>query len=386
MPKTVLSRLSCFRRLSRVRRRRLSRRKATRYSAALGAVLVSAALAGHAATALPYQVQRVDVFEGAGAPRHRPADAPGTNILLMGTDSRDTITREEKATFYAGGRACDCSDTLMLIHVSERRDHVSVVGLPRDSYADIPAHLDKHTGRYRPGHPAKINAAYAEGGPALSVRTVEEMTGVRIDHYLQIDFRRFIDSVDAVGGVDVCTPRRLNDPSTKLDLSPGTHRLGGGPALQYVRSRKVDASADLGRVQRQQKFLVGVLSRLGGGQLLADPVRAHDLARKVLGATWVDQGFSVGELVSLTRKLSALPPSRTEFAVVPIAGFHDLIEGVGSTLRWDGPRAAEMFARINRDQALTPVNSTARPLDPPQLEVQYPVRGNTLTCAADGGS
>ncbi|MFP3989206.1 LCP family protein [Streptomyces sp. E11-3] len=343
---------------------------------------MSAAAAGHAAVALPYQVQRVDVFDEIGDPESRPADGPGTNILLMGTDGRDTITREEKAAFHAGGRACDCADTLMLIHVSAMRDHVSVVSLPRDSYADIPAHIDKRTGAQQPAHPAKINAAYAKGGPALSVRTVEQMTGVRIDRYLQIDFRRFIDSVEAVDGVDVCTPRPLKDPATKLDLSPGTHRLGGGPSLQYVRSRKVDASADLGRVQRQQKFLVGVLRRLGSRHLLANPFTADDLARKVLGSTRVDQGFTVAELISLTRRLSYLPASQTEFTTVPLAGFNPLIEGVGSTLRWDKDKAAEMFARINRDQALTPLNSPARPLDPPRMDVQYPVRGDTLVCSA----
>ncbi|WP_231627080.1 LCP family protein [Streptomyces apocyni] len=341
----------------------------------------TAAAVGPGAVALPYDVQRVDVFSSFDTRDDRPDDGPGTNVLLMGTDGRDTITREEKQKFYAGGIACDCSDTLMLIHVSESQDHVSVVSLPRDSYADIPAHRDKHTGEPRAAHPAKINAAYAEGGPALAVRTVEEMTGVRIDRYLQIDFRRFMDSVDAVDGVDVCTPRQLNDPATKLDLSPGTHRLGGGPALQYVRSRKVDTAADLGRVQRQQQFLVGVLDRLSGSQIMADPFTADELARTVLGSTQVDQGFTVSELVSLTWSLSQLPASRTEFATVPIGGFNPPLEGVGSTLRWDQDRARDLFGKLNADLPLTPRNSTARPLDPPLIDVQYPVRGDTFTCS-----
>ncbi|MFF1687092.1 MULTISPECIES: LCP family protein [unclassified Streptomyces] len=312
---------------------------------------------------------------------NRPADGPGTNILLMGTDGRDTITSQEKKKFHAGGVACNCTDSLMLIHVSQRRDRVSVVSLPRDSLAQIPADRDPGTGEEYPAHPAKINAAFQQGGPALAVRTVEAVTGVRVDHYLQIDFRRFIDSVNAVEGVDVCTSRRLSDSATKLDLRPGRHRLGGGQALQYVRSRHVDASADLGRIQRQHRFLISTMHRLATRGILADPARAIGLAQTVLGATKVDQGFTPKELVSLATDLSRLSPAQSEFTSVPIAGFNPVIEGVGSTLEWDKAAAKKMFATLNKDRSLTPGNSTAKPSDPPRIGVETAVRGNTLACS-----
>ncbi|WP_338698096.1 LCP family protein [Streptomyces sp. Q6] len=319
----------------------------------------------------------MDAFNGLAS---RPDGGAGTNILLLGTDGRNTITRAEKERFHAGGVACNCSDTMMLVHLSEDRDRVSVVSLPRDSYAEIPEHRAAD-GSLREQHPAKINAAYAEGGAPLAVQTVESMTGVRIDHFLQIDFRRFIDSVDAVKGVDVCTTRRLSDSATKLDLRPGRHRLAGGPALQYVRSRHVDASADLGRVQRQQRFLVNVLRNAGLKSILADPRRSAELARTVLGSMSVDQGFSLDDLLSMARDLRAVPLSRTEFGTVPIGGFNPLIENVGSTLRWDQERAAHLFSDLREDRPVTPPGSHDEPQDPPRLNVQTFVHGDTLDCA-----
>ena len=124
----------------------------------------------------------------------------------------------------------------MLVHVSARRPLTSYGGA-RNFGPEEPCYRDASTGRERPPRPSKINGAYAEGG-APAVRTVESMTGVRVDRYLQLDFRRFIDAVNEVGGVEVCTPRPLRDQATKLDLAPGTHRLAGGPSLQYVRSRE----------------------------------------------------------------------------------------------------------------------------------------------------
>lgn len=359
---------------------RTSRRRNVGLSAVALAALIATAVSGvgNSVSALPYRIQRVDAFSGAV---NRPAAGPGTNILLMGTDGRDTISSREKKKFHAGGVACNCTDSLMLIHVSKRRDQVSVVSLPRDSWAQIPAHRDPGTEGAVPRPPAKINTAFAEGGPALSVRTVEAMTKVRIDHYLQIDFRQFMDSVNAVDGVDVCTSRRLSDSATKLDLRPGRHRLGGGRALQYVRSRHVDASADLGRIQRQHRFLISVMHRLATGGILAHPGRAIDLARTVLGATKVDQGFTPKELVSLSTGLSRLSPSRTEFTSVPIAGFNPVIEGVGETLKWDKAAAKKTFARLDKDRTLTPRNSTVKPSDPPRIGAEKAVRGNTLACS-----
>ncbi|WP_424886490.1 LCP family protein [Streptomyces sp. SAI-126] len=304
----------------------------------------------------------------------------GTNILVMGTDGRDTISAAEKRKYHAGGIACDCTDTLMVVHVSARRDRVSVVALPRDSYADIPAYRDEATGAKRPSHPSKINGAYAEGGPRLTVATVESMTGLNIHHFLQLDFRRFIDAVNDVGGVEVCTPRRLKDRATKLDLKPGAHRLAGGPALQYVRSRHVDRAADLGRIQRQQRFLVQALRGLRAKGLLTDPAATARLMRVLLGSGQVDQGFGARDLVELAAALNKVPARNTEFAAVPVAGFNETRPDVGSTLAWDRAKADAMFGKLREDRPLLRAGAHPKPYDPPRLMRSVTVRGSAYAC------
>ncbi|MFI7295608.1 LCP family protein [Streptomyces sp. NPDC050121] len=307
--------------------------------------------------------------------------APGAmNILLMGTDERDTISAAEKHDFHAGGQPCGCTDVLMLIHLSARRDRVSVIGIPRDSAAEIPPNPAGAGGVQRPAHPAKINAAYQEGGPELAIRTVESMTKVSIDRFVQVDFRRFIDSVDEAGGVKVCTPRRLRDSATKLDLGPGTHRLHGGQALQYVRSRHVDDSADLGRIQRQQRFLVQALRGLQAGRLLTDPARTRHLVRTLLGSG--PQGFSVSELVELAAVLHRLPASATEFTTVPISGFAPPELGIGAALVWDRGRTDALFAQVREDRPLVAKGANPAPNDPPTvLGSTVAVRGSSYACA-----
>ncbi|MFF0017553.1 LCP family protein [Streptomyces sp. NPDC005374] len=320
------------------------------------------------------------LLPGAVPPAPAAPAAHGTNILLMGTDGRDTISAAEKHKFHAGGFACDCTDVLMVVHVSARRDRVSVVALPRDSYADIPAHRDEATGAKRPARPSKINGAYAEGGPRLTVATVESMTGMDFDHYLQVDFRRFIDAVNQVGGVEVCTARRLKDPATRLDLKPGKHRLGGGKALQYVRSRKVDQAADLGRIQRQQRFLVQALRGLQAKRLLTDPVAAARVVRTLLGSARVDQGFSAGDLLELAAALHKVPAKNTEFATVPVAGFNPTRPDIGSTLAWDRAKADAMFTKLRKDQPLLKAGAQPKPYDPPRMTRAVTVRGSAYAC------
>ncbi|MES5820981.1 LCP family protein [Streptomyces sp. RG80] len=302
------------------------------------------------------------------------------NILLMGTDGRDTITAAEKRKFHAGGIACNCTDVLMLIHVSARRDRVSVVSLPRDSYADIPPYRAGPTGEERGPHPSKINGAYAEGGPALTVGTVESMTGVRVDRYLQVDFRRFIDAVNQVGGVEVCTARTLKDSATKLNLRPGEHLLNGGRSLQYVRSRHVDTSADLGRIQRQQRFLVNALRGLQARQALTDPAGMARVMGTLLGSGRVEQGFGAEELVQLAAALHRVPAAATEFTTVPIAGFNPTRPDIGSTLAWDRKRADAMFTKLRKDRPLLGSGADPKPKDPPGLKGYGPVRGSSLAC------
>ncbi|KQX58939.1 MULTISPECIES: LCP family protein [unclassified Streptomyces] len=315
----------------------------------------------------------------AAAPTDLPAPEHGLNLLVVGIDSRKGVTEQEKERYRLGGKECDCTDVMMLVHVSAANDRVDVVSLPRDSLTTFPdGHRDRRTGELHSAHPAKINNAWAEGGSAFAVETVESMTGLPVHRYLEIDFRRFMDTVDHVdGGVPVCTEKPLKDPVTGIDLAPGTKRVHGGEALQYVRSRRADGQMDFGRIQKQQKFVVNTLERLRDG-VLDDPGRLKALAATLRGTGAAERGVSTAELLALAGRLRDLTPDRTEFATVPVRGFNADIEGVGSTLAWDEEGAAEVFGRLREDRPLPPSDAVA----PSTIAVgtYRPAPGASLIC------
>lgn len=315
----------------------------------------------------------------AVAPTELPSPEQGLNILVVGLDTRKGVTEAEKERHRLGGKACDCTDVMMLVHVSAENDRVDVVSLPRDSLTAFPAdHRDRRTGTLHAAHPAKINNAWAEGGSSFTVEIVESMTGLDVHRYLEIDFRRFMDTVDQVdGGVPICTVEPLKDPSTGIDLAPGTKRVGGGEALQYVRSRRADGQMDFGRIRKQQKFVVNTLRQLHEG-VLDDPSRLKDLAATLRGTAAAERGISTAELLRLAARLRDLPPDRTEFATVPVRDFNPTVAGVGSTLAWDEEGAAEVFGRLREDRPLPAAGEVA----PSAISVgQYrPAKGSSLIC------
>ncbi|MFI8435794.1 LCP family protein [Streptomyces sp. NPDC079020] len=311
------------------------------------------------------------------------AKGRGLNILLVGTDGRDTITPREKKKFRLGGVACDCTDTMMLIHIAQNRKRASVVSIPRDSFAQLPAHRDRRTGERHGTHPVKINGAYAEGGAGLSMRTVEKMTGVTIDRFLAVDFSRFMKAVDTIGGVDICTARPLKDPVTGLDLSSGTHRLNGGESLRFARSRKVDASADFGRMQRQQRFVVSFIRKLRADGTMRSPARLAELTDVLLSGPRTERGVTLPDLVSLARDMHGTALSSLEFASVPVRDFNADIEGVGSTLAWDEAKADAVFATMRKDRPLSEAKASlpSRPGATAARQGEFvPVKGSRVGC------
>ncbi|WP_309052749.1 LCP family protein [Streptomyces sp.] len=330
---------------------------------ALSVAVLAAGGIGHAVvTGLDTGITRVDPFKDM---KNRPQAGHGMNVLVVGTDGRDRITAEEKEKYRLGGEPCHCTDTVMLVHISGDRERASVVSLPRDSYAEMPEHTDLTTGERHEAHPVKLNAAYAEGGPALTVRTVESMTGVKIDHYLEVDFTSFMRTVDAVGGVEICTARPMKDPYTGLDLAAGTHELDGGRALQYVRSRHIDGAADIGRMQRQQRFLAALVDRLTSGGVLFNPVRFRQVATTMLGSVRADEGFGTDQMLSLAKAMRGFTPASSEFVSVPVGNMSFPVKGIGSTVKWDAAKAQKLFQALREDRPLAaPKGSSAGPVSP----------------------
>ncbi|MFF3861600.1 LCP family protein [Streptomyces sp. NPDC002209] len=334
-------------------RRRADRpRWGVRLAAGLAVAVLGSGAIGHAVmTGLDTGIDRVDPFKDM---KNRPQAGHGLNFLLVGTDGRDRITPQDKREYRLGGAPCHCTDTVMLVHLSANRERASVVSLPRDSYAELPAHRDESSGKQHGPHAVKLNAAYAEGGPQLTVRTVENMTRVKIDHYLEVDFASFMKTVDAMGGVEICTAKALRDQNTGLDLPPGTHRLGGGQALQYVRSRHVDGAADLGRMQRQQRFVAALVKQATGGGVLLNPVKFKEVSATLLGSVRADRGFGSEQMLALGQALRDFTPASSEFASVPIGDPSYPVKGIGSTVKWDESKAAKLFEALRQDRPLVP--------------------------------
>jgi LCP family protein required for cell wall assembly len=328
-------------------------------------------------------VGRVDAFRGL---QNRPSDR-SLDFLLVGTDEREGISKEVLRRLHAGGASCHCTDTILLVHLAEGGDRATVVSIPRDSYLTIPAHRDRYTGKRQPAAKGKANAAYGMGGPALTVDTVERATGIRIDHYLQVNFLSFISTVDTLGGVEVCTNTPLHDPKSGLDLPAGTSTLDGATALRYVRSRYVDASSDLGRMERQQKFLAQLLARLRSRGTLLDPGKVRDLVGTVLKSVKADKDLHAQDMIRIGTGLDGLSPNRTAFTTVPAADADYRVPGWGSVLRWDRPAAKRLFAAIRADR--TPGGSkpseasSARPNRSPTPSSTPRIRkGSAVVCGA----
>jgi LCP family protein required for cell wall assembly len=324
----------------------------------LSVVVLASAGIGHAVvTSLDANIVRVDPFKDM---KNRPQAGNGMNVLLVGTDGRDKITEAERRQYRLGGAPCHCTDTMMIVHISEDRERASVVSLPRDTYAVTPAYTDQVTGKRHRGHPIKINAAYAEGGPNLTVRTVEKMTHVKIDHYLEVDFTSFMKTVDVLSGVRICTAEPLKDTYTGLDLPPGAHTLRGGQAL--------------GRMQRQQRFLAALIERATSSGILLNPMKFRDVTRAVLGSVRADKGFGTGELLDLGRAMRNFSPSSSEFTTVPIGRMGYVVKGVGSTLKWDRKKSERLFRSLRDDRPLSAHRPRSRAVRvavaPQQIRVQ----------------
>nr|WP_189546946.1 LCP family protein [Streptomyces gelaticus] len=329
----------------------------------LSVLVLGAGGIGHAVvTNLETGIERIDPFKDM---KNRPRAGTGTNLLLVGTDGRDRITAQEKQKYRLGGTPCHCTDTVMLVHLSADKERASIVSLPRDSYAEVPEHTDRNTGEQHSAHPVKLNAAYAEGGPNLTVRTVEHMTGVKVDHYLEVDFTSFMKTVDTLGRVKICTTRPLKDSYTGLDLPAGPHELNGGQALQYVRSRHIDGAADLGRMQRQQKFLASLIEQATSSGVLLNPVKFRDVASTMLSSVRADKGFGTEQMLELGQAMRGFSPASSEFTSVPMENVSYPVKGIGSTVKWDEAKSQKLFRALREDKPLAP----ARPKQPKAVEV-----------------
>jgi LCP family protein required for cell wall assembly len=282
------------------------------------------------------------------------------NYLLIGSDTRAGANGryEESAGQVSGER----SDTTILAHLSPDRDKALLVSFPRDSWVRLPA-CRKKDGTIEPEHDGQFNEAFTTGGAACTVRTVQRLTGIKINHYVQVDFAGFKTMVDAVGGVPICSTVPLRDRESGLRLEAGTSVLRGEQALAYVRARYgIGDGSDLGRIQRQQRFLGAMVRKATSTRLLVNPIALRRFLDAATNSLTLDRGTSFGDLKALADQLRDLDPKRVSFLTAPIAdpaynppGFPTPPPGqAGSKVLLDGVAGRKLWDSIIHDRPAPP--------------------------------
>ncbi|GAA3521757.1 hypothetical protein GCM10022234_17130 [Aeromicrobium panaciterrae] len=235
-----------------------------------------------------------------------------TNILFIGSDSRKL-----KSKGY-GNESGQRSDALMLVHFAKDNARVDAVQIPRDTLTTLPACDDTGSGAFRGGYNLMINSALA-GGPACSVRAVEALSGVHIDHFVQLDFDGFASMVNALGGVDVCLNEPMVDRDAKLDLPAGKQKLDGKNALALARTRHaVGDGSDIGRLGHQQVVMSSIISRARDAGVLTRPDRLFKFLNALTSSITVDEEISsISALTGLAKRAKAVDDKNIRFITMP---------------------------------------------------------------------
>ncbi|SFY39377.1 LCP family protein [Streptomyces atratus] len=248
--------------------------------------------------------------------RERPASVVhnAENILLIGSDSRAGDNRKYGRDDGGSQR----SDTTILLHLPADRKSATAMSLPRDLMVDIPV-CHSADGTATKKQFAQFNWAFELGGTACTIRTVEKMTGVRIDHHMVVDFNGFKDMVDAVDGVEVCLKKPVDDADAHLKLPAGRQKLDGEQALGYVRARKsIGNGSDTERMDRQQQFLGALVNKVQSDGVLLNPTRLYPVLDAATKALTTDPGLdSLKDLYELVRGMRNVPTDKVQFLTVP---------------------------------------------------------------------
>ncbi|SRR6266566_7107072 len=264
----------------------------------------------------------------------RPVGSAGQNWIITGSDSRQGLTRQQENQLATGHDVTgQRSDTIMLLHIPGNGGKPTLVSLPRDLYVVIPGYGQN-----------KLNAAFAFGGPKLLAQTVQNYTGLRVDHYMEIGFGGLVSVVDAVGGVNICVKHALHDTASGLSLQPGCQTLSGGQALGYVRDRHSFTASDLQRVQDQRAFLKALLGKATSPAVFLNPLRSIPTATNSVNALTVDQGTHLYQLVRVAFALRG-PQTTT----VPVAGGTTTASGQ-DVLLTDHAKATALFNDLGSDR------------------------------------
>lgn len=316
----------------------------------IGVVLVSSVIWGGFG-AVTSQIKRVEVFKDR-VERPKAVARTAVTYLIVGSDTREGLTRAEIKALKVGSTkvaAGKRADTMLLVHISKSRDHATIVSIPRDTFVLIPEWTDSK-GKVHPPSYSKINSTFGRGDAPLLVQTLESMTNLRIDHYIEVSFLGFKEMVDALGGVEICTKRNIKDPKSHLVLSAGTHRLDGITALKYVRTRYFDGMGDLGRMQRQQQFIAAMIREATSAGVLLNPVKLVKFINASLGSVTTDPGLKQDDLITLAEQLRGISTKKVRTLTVPLSDENYYAKGVTAAVLWDEKLAPILWDKLRNDQ------------------------------------
>ena len=296
---------------------------------------------------------------------HGDLAAGPVTFLLMGSDQRTGKGNKGYGSFD-GAR----SDTTMLVHVYPDRDSAVVVSIPRDTVVNLPACKDAD-GKRVPPERDRFNLAFDRGGPGCTLKTVERLTGLTVDHFVVLDFNGFKRTIDALGGVEVCLTRPLRDTQSGVDLPAGRTRVSGEEALGFVRVRhNIGDGSDISRISRQQLFLSSLIQEVTGTELLTDPRRVWRVLEESSKSIATDPALADSEgLIALAASLSELRPKDITFITLPW-----LPSGDGATIVTDQPKADAIWAAIGAEEPWPPaptkgVNGKKLQVEPQDIRV-----------------
>lgn len=283
------------------------------------------------------RIDQVDAVPNA----KRPAEQPGTTYLLVGSDSRKGLTRAENRKLGTGGvgDVGQRTDTIMLLHTGDGPS--LLLSIPRDSIVPVPGHGT-----------TKINSAFAYGGAPLLVQTIEQNTGVRVDHYVEIGFGGFVNSVDAVGGVQICPTKRMVDPRANLNIRKGCQHVDGITALGYARSRHTSGIGDIDRARHQREVVSGIGAEVKSPWTVINPFRYYRVNMAATSSLKVDKDSGVVDLARFGWAMTRVDGKDGLTCSMPI---RDL------AVHWDTDRALALLRLIKTDRTADIPKSLCQP-------------------------